>query len=127
VDGDLMAIDETHSQREARTMDRLYQDRIKDGACPVETSHAMGLGPVGGTRRFSAYGELCLTESRIERQLEHFDRAERTSETFEAIADVIERQRVKLRAELEDVRAQMAQHEAQGTADLLEDIDSADL
>ena len=122
-----MAIDETHSQREARTMERLYQDRIKDGACPVETSHAMGLGPVGGTRRFSAYGELCLTESRIERQLMNYDRAEQHSEAFAAMADVIEPHRVKLRAELEHVRAQMAQHEAQGPADLLEDIDSADL
>ena len=122
-----MAIDKTHSQREARTMQRLYHDRIKDGACPVETSHAMGLGPVGGTRRFSAYGELCLAESRIERQLGNYDRAEQHSEAFAAISDIIERHRVKLRAELEDVRAQMAQHEAQGTADLLEDIDSADL
>ena len=119
-----MAIDETHSQREARTMERLYQDRIKEGACPVETSHAMGLGPVGGTRRFSAYGELCLTESRIERQLEHFDRAERNSDTFEPIADIIASQRVKLRAELTEVSARISEHEVQGTADLLEDIDA---
>ena len=121
-----MAIDETHEQREARIEQRVYADALARGEDPGYVRRSMRAGYGGGSKRCSAYGELCLTESRIERQLKGYDRAEARAEVSEEVAPIIERHRAKLRAELEDVRAQMAQHEAQGAADLLEDI-NADL
>ena len=122
-----MAIDETHEQREARIEQRVYADALARGEDPVYVRRSMRAGYVGGSKRFSAYGELNIKRSGIERQLKGYDRAEARAEVSEEVAPIIERHRAKLRAELEDVRAQMAQHEAQGTDDLLEDIDSADL
>ena len=113
--------------RDAIVQDRIYEERLEAGEDPIALRREMRRG-FGAGRRLTAYGHLWLRRGQLRKALEAYDRAAlRGGETYELQAEIIERHRVKIRAEFEEINEQISKLEALGIDELSEIIDATNL
>ena len=113
----------SQERRDAILEDRIYEERLAAGEDPIALRREMRRG-FGAGRRLTEYGKLWFRRGQLRKALEAYDRAAlRGGETYELQAEIIERHRVKIRAQFQEIDEQISNLEALGIDELSEVID----